>query len=87
MGIIAWIILGAIAGFIATRVLGMMDGVWRTILMGTVGAVVGGLVAGALLNGEQPAAITLASIVVSVIGAMVIVYVANMIEVRRRGTV
>jgi uncharacterized membrane protein YeaQ/YmgE (transglycosylase-associated protein family) len=87
VGIIVWIVLGAIAGFTATRVLGMMDGVWRTILMGMAGAVLGGLVAGALLNREQIAAITLASIVVSVIGAIVVVYVANMIEVRRRPTV
>jgi uncharacterized membrane protein YeaQ/YmgE (transglycosylase-associated protein family) len=87
VGIIVWIALGAIAGFIATRVLGMMDGVWRTILMGMVGAIVGGLLAGALLNREQPAAITLVSIFVSVIGAIVVVYVANMIEVRRRATV
>jgi len=87
MGLIVWIIVGAIAGFIATRALGMMDGVWRTILMGMVGAVVGGLLAGVLLNREQPAAITLVSIFVSVIGAIVVVYVANMIDVRRRATV
>jgi uncharacterized membrane protein YeaQ/YmgE (transglycosylase-associated protein family) len=87
VGIIVWIILGAIAGFTATRVLGMMDAVWRTVLMGMVGAVLGGLVAGVLLNSEQPAAITLVSIVVSVMGAIVVVYVANMIDVRRRRTV
>ena len=86
MGIIVWIVLGAIAGFIATRVLGMMDGVWRTILMGMVGAVVGGLLAGALLNREQPAGINLVTIILSVIGALIVVYIANMIEVRRRGT-
>jgi uncharacterized membrane protein YeaQ/YmgE (transglycosylase-associated protein family) len=87
MGIIAWIVVGAIAGFIATRMLGMMDGIVTTILLGIVGAVVGGLLAGIFLNLNQPTGINLVTIIVSVIGAVIVVYVANMIEVRRRRTV
>jgi uncharacterized membrane protein YeaQ/YmgE (transglycosylase-associated protein family) len=87
MGLIAWIVVGAIAGFIATRTLGMLDGIWTTVFLGIVGAVVGGFLAGIFLNLQQPTGINLMTIVVSVIGAVIVVYIANMIEVRRRGTV
>jgi uncharacterized membrane protein YeaQ/YmgE (transglycosylase-associated protein family) len=87
MGIIAWIVVGAIAGFIATRMLGMLDGIWTTIALGIVGAVVGGFLAGIFLNLQQPTGINLVTILVSVIGAVIVVYVANMVDVRRRGTV
>jgi uncharacterized membrane protein YeaQ/YmgE (transglycosylase-associated protein family) len=87
MGLIAWIVVGAIAGFIATRRLGMLDGVERAVILGIVGAVVGGFLVGILLNPNQPTGINVATIVASVIGAVIVVFVANMLEVRRRGTV
>jgi len=40
-GIIAWIVLGAIAGFITNLLMGGSEGVVATILLGIVGAVVG----------------------------------------------
>jgi len=86
MGIIAFIVVGAIAGFIATRMLGMLDGVEVAVVLAIVGAVVGGFLAGILLNQKDPTAINLVTIVVSVIGAVLVVFVANMLEVRRRGT-
>jgi len=86
MGLIAWIVVGAIAGFIATRMLGMLDGVERAVILGIVGAVVAGYLAGIVLNPNQPTGINVATIVASVIGAVIVVFVANMLEVRRRGT-
>ena len=51
MGIIAWIILGAIAGFIANLIAGGGEGVILTILiLGIVGAIVGGFIAGSVLG-------------------------------------
>ena len=45
MGIISWIVLGAIAGFIANLIVGGGEGVIGTIILGIVGAVVGGFIA------------------------------------------
>jgi uncharacterized membrane protein YeaQ/YmgE (transglycosylase-associated protein family) len=89
MGIIAWIVVGAIAGYIATFILGTRDGVLMTILLGIVGAVVGGFLAGAFLNVKEPTGINVGTIVVSVIGAVIVVLVANLLmgTGRRRGTV
>jgi uncharacterized membrane protein YeaQ/YmgE (transglycosylase-associated protein family) len=50
MGIIAWIVVGAIAGFIATRHTGDARRVVMTVVLGIVGAVVAGFLAGMLLN-------------------------------------
>ena len=69
MGIIAWIVVGAIAGFIATFFLGNREGFVMTIVLGIVGAVVGGFLAGAFLNLKEPMGINIETIVVSVVGA------------------
>jgi uncharacterized membrane protein YeaQ/YmgE (transglycosylase-associated protein family) len=50
MGIIAWIVLGAIAGFIANLIMGSHEGLVMMVVLGIVGALVGGFVAGTVLN-------------------------------------
>ena len=74
MGIIAWIVLGAIAGFIATFIMGNREGILMTIILGIVGAVVGGFLAGAFLNLKDPTGINVETIVVSVIGAIIVIF-------------
>ncbi len=79
MGIVSWIVLGAIAGFIATLLTGNREGIVMTIILGIVGAVVGGFLAGALLNLKDPTGINLETIVVSVIGAIIVIAIANLL--------
>ena len=88
MGIIAWIVVGAIAGFIATLILGTREGILMTIILGIVGAVVGGFLAGHL-NLKEPTGINIETILVSVVGAVIVVFTANLLmgNGRRRGTV
>jgi uncharacterized membrane protein YeaQ/YmgE (transglycosylase-associated protein family) len=87
MGIIAWIVLGAIAGFIATLITGTREGVVMTIILGIVGALVGGFLAGVFLNVKDPTGINVETIVVSVIGAIIVVFVVNLLGAgRHRGT-
>jgi uncharacterized membrane protein YeaQ/YmgE (transglycosylase-associated protein family) len=81
-------VVGAVAGFIATLVMGSREGLLMTVVLGIVGAVVGGFLAGALLDLEEPTGINVETIVVSVIGAIIVVFVANLAmgTGRRRGT-
>jgi uncharacterized membrane protein YeaQ/YmgE (transglycosylase-associated protein family) len=44
MGIIAWIIIGLIAGWLAKQVLGGPGGMLHNLAVGLVGAIVGGLI-------------------------------------------
>jgi uncharacterized membrane protein YeaQ/YmgE (transglycosylase-associated protein family) len=42
MGIIAWIIIGLIAGWLASKILGGSGGLFYNLAVGLVGAIVGG---------------------------------------------
>lgn len=84
MGIIAWIVLGAIAGFITNMIMGSREGVIGTIVLGIVGAVVGGYLAGTVLKVADVTGINIESIVVSVIGAVIVVAVYRALVGRRR---
>jgi len=86
MGIVAWIVLGAIAGYLAGLLVkgdeGM--GVIGHIVLGIVGALVGGFLAGALFGTNPVNEIDITSIVVSVIGAIIAVVVWNALTGRAR---
>jgi uncharacterized membrane protein YeaQ/YmgE (transglycosylase-associated protein family) len=83
VGIIAWIIVGAIAGYITNLIMGGREGVIETILLGIVGALVGGFLAGTVLKVADVTGINVESIVVAVIGAIIVVAVYRMV-IRRR---
>ena len=73
VGIIAWIVLGAIAGWITNLIMGGKEGVIATIILGIVGAVVGGFLAGTVLKVADVTGINIQSIVVAVMGAVIVV--------------
>ena len=83
MGIIAWIVLGAIAGFIANMIMGTREGLLMMIVLGIVGAVVGGFIAGTVLKLADVTGINIESIVVAVIGAIIVIAVARALGGRR----
>jgi len=74
MGILSWIVLGAIAGFLANLVVGGREGVIGTIILGIVGAVVGGYLAQAILHKGDVTGVNVESIVISVVGAIVVLF-------------
>ena len=77
MGILAWIVLGAIAGFIANLLMGSREGLVMMIVLGVVGAVVGGFVAGTVRNVADVTGLNVESIAVAVFGAVIVVFVAQ----------
>jgi uncharacterized membrane protein YeaQ/YmgE (transglycosylase-associated protein family) len=83
MGILAWIVLGAIAGFITNLIMGGGEGVILTVVLGIVGAVVGGYLAGTVFKVADVTGINVESIVVAVIGAIIVVAVYRMVGGRR----
>jgi uncharacterized membrane protein YeaQ/YmgE (transglycosylase-associated protein family) len=83
MGIIAWIVLGAIAGFIANLIAGGNEGLLGTILLGIVGAVVGGFIAGSVLGIADITGLNMSSILVAIFGAVVVLAVWRALSGRR----
>lgn len=87
MSIIAWLVLGAIAGYLAGFLVKGDEGlgVIGHIVLGIVGAVVGGFLAGVLLNKDViNGALDVTSIVAAVIGAVIVVVVVNAVTGRSR---
>lgn len=82
MGIIAWIVLGAVAGFIANLIMGGGEGLIMMVVLGIVGAVVGGFVAGSVLGIADVTGFNLTSLAVAVFGAVIIIFVARLVMPR-----
>jgi uncharacterized membrane protein YeaQ/YmgE (transglycosylase-associated protein family) len=76
MGIIAWIVLGLIAGAIAKLLMPGNDpgGLIVTILIGIVGAVIGGFIGNAIGFGGI-SGFNLPSLVIAVLGAILLLFI------------
>jgi uncharacterized membrane protein YeaQ/YmgE (transglycosylase-associated protein family) len=75
MGVIAWIIFGLIAGFIASKIVNKSgSGLVMDIVLGVVGAIVGGFVAAELV-GSGITGFNIWSMVVAVLGAIIVLWI------------
>jgi len=84
MGIIAWIILGLIAGWIAGKIVsGSGEGFFVDIALGIVGALVGGFVFDAL-GGHGVTGFNLYSLIVAVVGAVIVLLIYHAVFGPRR---
>ena len=80
MSLLAWIILGLLAGFIASHLVNHRgEGMVLDVLLGIVGAVVGGWIANVLGYGGVNA-LDLYSLLVAVLGAVVFLFVYHAIR-------
>lgn len=79
MSIITWIILGLIAGFIGSKIVNRTgEGVLMDIVLGVVGAVVGGFLF-AQFGASGVTGLNLYSLVVAVIGAVVVLFLYHLV--------
>ena len=83
MGIILWLIVGGIVGWLASIVMrtNAQQGILLNIVVGVVGAFLAGLIFG---GGSINEGITVGSFLMSLLGAIVLLAIVNMF---RRGTV
>jgi uncharacterized membrane protein YeaQ/YmgE (transglycosylase-associated protein family) len=83
MGIISWIILGLIAGFIGSKIVDSQgQGFWLNIALGVVGALVGGFLF-SLFGATGVTGLNIWSIIVAIVGAIVVLLVYNALMGRR----
>jgi len=76
-GIVAWLIVGLIAGFLAGKVMqGSGYGIIGDILIGLIGAFLGGMLFGSLVNAEYA---LIGSIVVAFLGACILIAIVRFI--------
>ncbi|MCL4541057.1 MAG: GlsB/YeaQ/YmgE family stress response membrane protein [Chloroflexi bacterium] len=81
-GLLAWIIVGILAGWITGKIVqGSGFGILGDLIIGLIGAVIGGFLVGFFIHGYTG---FLGSLVVAVIGAVILVAVARMLTGGRR---
>lgn len=76
MGILGWILLGGIAGWIASALTGSREGLLMNIVIGIVGAFIGGFVF-SLIGGAGVSGLNLWSLFVAVVGAVILLVVVR----------
>lgn len=83
MSIIAWIVLGLVAGFLASKIVNHHgEGVVLDIVLGIVGAVVGGFLYG-MIGGTGVDGFNIGSLAVATVGAIVVLVVKHALMGRR----
>lgn len=86
MGIIIWLVMGGIVGWIASIIMGTnaRQGIILNVVVGIVGALIGGWLIGPLLGaGSINEGISIMSFIVSLIGAILLLAIVGLFQ---RGT-
>jgi uncharacterized membrane protein YeaQ/YmgE (transglycosylase-associated protein family) len=84
MSIIGWIVLGLIAGFIGSKIVNSEgQGLWLDIVLGIVGAVVGGFLF-SFFGATGITGFNIYSLIVAVIGSVVVLWLYHLLAGRRR---
>lgn len=81
MGILSWVILGGIAGWIASMFAKTNEsmGIFANIIVGILGALIGGFLFG-LLGGEGVNGFNLYSLFVAIVGSFILLSLVRMIR-------
>lgn len=76
MNIVLWIVLGALAGWIASLITNSDRSLAGDIILGILGAVIGGWIV-ALLGGRGITGFNLPSLLVAVLGSIVLIWISR----------
>jgi len=85
MSIIGWIVLGGLAGWVASMIAGTnaRQGLLGNIVVGIIGAFIGGFLIG-LIGGEGATGFNLWTFVVAVLGAVILLFIWKAITGRNK---
>jgi uncharacterized membrane protein YeaQ/YmgE (transglycosylase-associated protein family) len=83
MGILATIVVGLIAGVLASLIMKARGGLIIDLILGVVGGFVGGWLSGLVLGRNMMTGINLTSILVALVGAIIVLVVYRLLFRRR----
>jgi uncharacterized membrane protein YeaQ/YmgE (transglycosylase-associated protein family) len=83
MSIIAWIVIGLIAGWLAGMIMHGGYGLIGDLVLGILGAIIGGWVTGLVLGRDMVTGFNIETLVVAVIGAIVLIAISRLFTGRR----
>lgn len=84
MGLLATIIVGLIAGWLASLLMKTGTSIWLDLIMGVIGGFVGGWVSSLLLGINLMSGVNITSIIVALIGAIIVIAIYRFFVQRRR---
>ena len=89
MGVLAWIVVGLIAGWLAGKVMsGGGFGLIGDIIVGIIGGLLGGFIASYFFNvGDPMSGINLMSILIAFLGAVLLLFLLRLVGGRRTSRV
>ncbi len=79
MSLLGWIILGGLAGWIASMLTGENEGCLMSVVLGVVGAVIGGFVF-SFFGKTGVTGLNLWSLIVSVVGAVILISIVKAVK-------
>ena len=80
MGIFATIVVGLVAGWLASLVLKTKTSLWIDLLLGVIGGFVGGWLTGLILGVNLMSGVNITSILVAFVGAIVVIAIYRLIK-------
>lgn len=82
MSILAWIIVGIVAGWLAEQITGRNQGLLTNLVVGVIGAFVGGFIFSSILGFRYQEGFNLPSILVATVGAVILLAIFGGIRSR-----
>lgn len=79
MDFLLWVVLGGLAGWIASMIMGTAGSLLWDIVMGIIGAILGGVVMN-LLGQSGVTGFNLYSLIVAVVGACIVIYIGRLLR-------
>lgn len=83
MGLLATIIVGLLAGWLASLIMKTKTGLWTYLLMGVIGGFVGGWLSSLLLGVNLMSGVNITSIFVALVGAVVVIAIYRFFSRKR----
>jgi uncharacterized membrane protein YeaQ/YmgE (transglycosylase-associated protein family) len=85
-GIIMWIIIGALAGWIGSKIMGTdgRQGGFANIVVGVIGAVVGGFISSSVFGDSRSNNGLIASFLVALLGSVIVIAIWRALSRRSR---
>ncbi len=81
LGIIGWLVIGIVAGWLAEKVMGRSHGIVVNLIVGVVGALLGGFIASNLL-GIPVGGFNLMTLLVAFLGACLLLFLVGLVKRR-----
>ena len=81
LGIIGWIVIGIVAGWLAEKVMGRSHGLITNLIVGVVGALLGGFIASNLM-GIDVGGFNIVTLLVAFLGACLLLFLVGLVKRR-----